>query len=68
MGFAWKILIPVGLLNIAGVAAAILWVPSWRVGVAAFSWAATIAFVGLFDPVLKWRLRRERGRVPVVTS
>jgi len=68
MGFAWKILVPVGVLNIAGVAAAILWVPQWRVGVAVFSWVVTIAFVGLFDPVLKWRLRRERRRVPVVSS
>ncbi len=68
MGFAWKVLIPAGLLNIAGVAAAILWVPNWRIGVAAFSWVALVAFVGLFDPVLKWHLRRERGRAPAVTS
>ena len=68
MGFAWKVLVPAGLFNIAGVAAAILWVPEWRIGVAVFSWATLIVFVGLFDPVLKWRLRRERGRVPVVSS
>jgi NADH-quinone oxidoreductase subunit H len=69
MGFAWKILIPAGLLNIAGVAAAILWLPDqWRWGVAAFSWLALIVFVGLFDPILKWRLRRQRARVPVVTQ
>lgn len=68
MGFAWKILVPVGVLNIAGVAAAILWVPQWRLGVAIFSWVVTIAFVGLFDPILKWHLRRERRRVPVVSS
>jgi NADH-quinone oxidoreductase subunit H len=68
MSFAWKVLIPVSLVNIAGVAAAILWVPSWRIGVGVFSWIALLAFVGLFDPVLKWRLRRERERVPVVSS
>jgi NADH-quinone oxidoreductase subunit H len=69
MSFAWKILIPAGLINIVGVAAAILWVPdNWRFGVAVFSWAALVAFVGLFDPILKWRLRRQRARVPVVSS
>jgi NADH-quinone oxidoreductase subunit H len=68
MGFAWKILIPLGLLNILGVAAVILWVPRWKVGMAIFGWVALVAFVGLFDPVLKWRLRKQRDRAPVVNA
>jgi NADH-quinone oxidoreductase subunit H len=66
MGFAWKILIPLGLLNILAVAAVILWVPRWKIGMAVFGWVAFVAFVGLFDPILKWRLRKQRERLPVV--
>jgi hypothetical protein len=68
MGFAWKILIPLGLLNILATAAIILWVPSWKWGLAVFSWAAFFAFVGLFDPLLKRRLRKQRERQPVVSA
>jgi hypothetical protein len=32
---------------------------------AAYSWLALIAFVGLNDVVLRWRLRRRRKRVAV---
>ncbi len=68
MGFAWKIVIPLGLLNIAGSAAVMLWVPHWKWGMAIFSWLALLAFVGLFDPILKWRLRKQRDALPVVSS
>ena len=68
MAFAWKILIPLGLLNIAATAAVILWVHHWKWGLLVVGWVAFLAFVGLFDPILKWRLRRQRERLPVVTS
>jgi NADH-quinone oxidoreductase subunit H len=68
MAFAWKILIPLGLVNILATAAIILWVPSWKWGLAIFSWAVFFAFVGLFDPILKWRLRKQRERQPVVSA
>jgi NADH-quinone oxidoreductase subunit H len=68
MAFAWKILIPLGLANILATAAIILWVPSWKWGLAVFSWVAFFAFVGLFDPILKWRLRKQRERQPVVSA
>ena len=68
MGFAWKILIPLGLVNIAFTAAVILWVPRWKWGLLIVSWAALILFLGLFDPILKWRLRKQRDAVPVVNA
>jgi NADH-quinone oxidoreductase subunit H len=68
MAFAWKILIPLGLLNILATAAVMLWVPQWKWGLAVFSWLALVAFVGLFDPILKRRLRRQRDRLPVVNA
>ena len=68
MAFAWKVLIPLGLLNIAASAAVILWVPRWKWGLLVVGWASFVLFVGLFDPILKWRLRRQRDRLPVVTS
>ena len=66
MSFAWKILIPLGLVNLLVTAAIILWVPNWKVGMLIFSWIAFFAFVGLLDPVLKWRLRKQREALPVV--
>ena len=68
MGFAWKILIPLGLVNILANAAIILWAPRWKVGMAVFGWVALIAFVALFDPILKRRLRKQRERLPVVNA
>ena len=68
MAFAWKILIPLGLVNILATAAIILWVPSWKWGLAVFGWASFFAFVGLFDPILKRRLRKQRERQPVVSA
>ncbi len=68
MGFAWKILIPLGLANTLATAAIILWVPSWKWGLLVFGWVSFFAFVGLFDPLLKRRLRRERERRPVVSA
>lgn len=68
MAFAWKVLIPLGLVNILATAAVILWVPSWKWGLAVFSWIAFFAFVGLLDPLLKLRLRRQRRRQPVVSA
>jgi NADH-quinone oxidoreductase subunit H len=66
MAFAWKVLIPLGLVNILCTAAVMLWIPHWKWGMAVFSWIALIAFVGLFDPILKRRLRKRRERQPVV--
>jgi len=68
MGFAWKVLIPLGLVNILATAAVMLWVPSWKWGLAVFSWIAFFAFVGLLDPILKYRLRKQRERQPVVSA
>jgi len=68
MAFAWKVLIPLGLVNLLATAAVMLWVPRWRLGLAVFSWLALLAFVGLFDPLLKRRLRRQRERLPVVNA
>lgn len=68
MGFAWKILIPLGLVNILATAAIILWVPDWKWGLAIFGWVSFFAFVGLFDPLLKRRLRKQRERQPVVSA
>jgi len=68
MAFAWKVLIPLGLLNILVSAAVMLWVPRWKWGLLIVGWASLVLFVGLLDPVLKWRLRRQRERLPVVTS
>lgn len=68
MSFAWKILIPLGLVNLLAAGAVMLWVPQWRWGLAAYSWLALVAFVALFDPILKWRLRRQRSRLPVVNA
>jgi len=66
MAFAWKVLIPLGLVNILCTAAVMLWIPQWKLGMAVFSWIALIAFLGLFDPILKRRLRKQRERQPVV--
>jgi NADH-quinone oxidoreductase subunit H len=66
MAFAWKVLIPLGLVNILCTAAVMLWIPQWKLGMAVFSWVSLIAFVGLFDPILKRRLRKQRERQPVV--
>jgi len=68
MSFAWKILIPLGLVNLLAAAAIILYVPHWKWGMLVFSWIAFLAFVGLLDPVLKWRLRRQRAALPVVNA
>jgi len=68
MAFAWKVLIPLGLVNILATAAIILWIPHWKLGMAVFSWIAFFAFVVLLDPILKWRLRRQRDRLPVVNA
>jgi len=65
MGFAWKILIPLGLLNIGASGAIILWAHPWRVGMAIFQWILFLGFIGLFDPVMRWRLRRLRERLAV---
>ena len=68
MAFAWKILIPLGLVNILATAAVMLWIPHWKLGMAVFSWVSFFAFVVLLDPILKWRLRRQRDRLPVVNA
>jgi len=40
MAFAWKVLIPLGLLNILVSAAVMLWVPSWKWGLLIVGWAS----------------------------
>ena len=67
MGFAWKVLIPLGLVNIVATAAVLLWAPHWKLAMAVFSWTALVLFVGLFDTVLRWRLNRQRRKVAVLT-
>jgi NADH-quinone oxidoreductase subunit H len=67
MGFAWKVLIPLGLVNILATAAVLLWAPHWKLAMAVFSWIALALFVGLFDTVLRWRLNRQRRKVAVLT-
>jgi NADH-quinone oxidoreductase subunit H len=66
MGFAWKILIPLGLFNIGASGAIILWAPGWRLSMAVFQWVFFLAFIGSFDPVMRWRLRRQRDKLAVV--
>ena len=54
MGFAWKILIPLGLVNHPGHRGHHpVGRRSWKLGMAVFSWIAFFAFVGLLDPILK---------------
>ena len=67
MGFAWKVLIPLGLANILATAAVLLWAPHWKVAMAIYSWLVLIAFIGLFDRVLRWHLKRLRRRLVVLT-
>ena len=69
MGFAWKIMIPLSLVNLLASAAIILWAPgNWKIAMGIFSWIAFFAFVGLLDPILKWRLRKQREALPVVNA
>jgi len=65
MGFAWKVLIPLGLFNIMASAAVMLWAPRWRIGMAVFQWIALLLFVGLFDRLQRWNLERRRQKVAV---
>ena len=67
MGFAWKVLIPLGLFNVVATAAVVLWAPHWKLAMAIYSWLGLIAFVGLFDALVRWRLKRQRRRVAVLT-
>ena len=67
MGFAWKVLIPLGLVNLLATAAVMLWAPHWKGAMAIYSWVFLLAFVGLFDRVLRWRLERQRKNVAVLT-
>ena len=50
MAFAWKILIPLGLVNILATAAIILWVPSWKWGLAVFGWVVVLRLRGPVRP------------------
>ena len=69
MAFAWKILIPLGPGQHPGHRApSSSGCRSWKFGLAVFGWVAFFAFVGLFDPILKWRLRKQRERQPVVSA
>jgi NADH-quinone oxidoreductase subunit H len=68
MSFAWKILIPLALANIMVTAAIIIWAPHWKLAVAAFSWLALLVFMGSFDRVLRWRLEKQRAKIPVVSE
>jgi NADH-quinone oxidoreductase subunit H len=66
MDFAWKILIPLGLANILVSAAVMLWVPNWKGGMLVVQWILLLVFVGSFDTILRWNLRRRRKRVAVL--
>jgi NADH-quinone oxidoreductase subunit H len=67
MSFAWKILVPLGLVNILASAAIMLWAPQWKLYLAAFSWVLLLGFIALFDPILRWHLRRRRARLVVLS-
>jgi len=67
MGFAWQILIPFGLFTILASGAIMLWAPHWKLSLAAFQWVLFLGFVALFDPILRWHLRRQRDRLAVLT-
>jgi NADH-quinone oxidoreductase subunit H len=67
MGFAWKFLIPLGLVNLLISAAVILWAPSWKYVMAGVSWVSFLGIVGGFDRVLRWKLRRQRKKAPILT-
>jgi hypothetical protein len=61
------VLIPLGLFNVVATAAVVLWAPHWKLAMAIYSWLGLIAFVGLFDALVRWRLKRQRRRVAVLT-
>lgn len=66
MGFAWKILIPLGLVNILASGAIMLWAPHWKWYLAAFNWILFLGFIGLFDPIMRWHLQRRRTKLAVL--
>ena len=69
MAFAWKVLIPLGLVNILATAAIILWVPQLEVGPRGLQLGRRSSpSSGCFDPLLKRRLRKQRERQPVVSA
>lgn len=61
MSFAWKVLIPVCLFNLAATGLfIILWPDNFLLPTAIFSWASLILFVGVFPKVLRKSLLRKR--------
>ncbi|MCL6107081.1 MAG: NADH-quinone oxidoreductase subunit NuoH [Actinobacteria bacterium] len=63
MNFAWKVLIPLSLVNLGVTGLLIILLPnSFLPPVAAFSWVSTIALIFLFQPVLRKSLIRKRMR------
>ena len=61
MAFAWKILIPISILNLAVTGFFIvLWPDSFLLPTAIFSWAAVIIFIGVFTFAVKKILLRKR--------
>ncbi len=61
MNFAWKVLIPLSLVNLGVTGLLIILLPdNFLPPVAAFSWASVIAIILLFRPVLRRALLRKR--------
>jgi NADH-quinone oxidoreductase subunit H len=63
MGFCWKVLIPVTLLNLAVTATLLIAFPDTRVPVGIANWAMLVAFLILLPLLQQRRLRRLRERL-----
>ncbi len=63
MGFCWKVLIPVTLLNVAATATLLMAFPTTRVPVAIANWVMLVAFLLLLPALQQRRLRQVRERL-----
>jgi NADH-quinone oxidoreductase subunit H len=63
MGFCWKVLIPVTLLNLAVTATLLIAFPDTKVPVGIANWAMLLAFLILLPFLQQRRLRRMRERL-----
>lgn len=71
MAFAWKVLIPLTLVNLGVTGLFIVLMPdNYLLPVAVFSWVSVVLFVGLFPTVLRKLLLRKRmkNRRPGATA
>lgn len=63
MAFAWKVLIPLSLVNLGVTGALIIFMPDdYLLPIAAFSWVSVALFIGLFSRVQRRLLLRKRMR------